>query len=508
MLKEYTTPLKESIDADKNVFDLLADRAQRTPEQTIVAYRGSDGEWTGFTATQFRDLVVAIAKGLIAKGLMPGDSVGILAHTSWQWTALDFAIMSIGCVTVPIYETDSALQIRSICNDSTISYVFAEDDEQRDKAESVKDECPTLRDIYVLQTGAIDAIEELGEGVSDAEFEERRAATHGDVLATIVYTSGSTGTPKGVMLNHGALMRGALNGTYRDGTMFGQTMVAALPFTHVFGMVFSMLSGLYTGSHMAVCGNMRDLFKEMARAKPTTMIAVPGMAEMMLTVAQKRGVQALGGRLKLIICGAAPVPERLMYSFKPYGIRVLSGYGMTETANLVCGNLEQETHPDSVGRQYPCQEARIVNGELQVKGDMLFSGYWKDEATTRAAFDGDWLKSGDLARVDEDGFIHIIGRIKNLIILGNGENVSPEEVEEVFYRSVCVQDCLVSETEIAGRPAIQLEVFPIDDVTDETLEQEMKRISDALPTTMRPARILIRHEPFEKSASLKIIRKK
>ena len=358
----------------------------------------------------------------------------------------------------------------------------------------------------------IEKTNSLSIPIVPAYFIERNGSPYAFVTkndcAAIFFTGGTTGTPKGVMLNHGALMRGALNGTYRDGTMFGQTMVAALPFTHVFGMVFSMLSGLYTGSHMAVCGNMRDLFKEMARAKPTTMIAVPGMAEMMLTVAQKRGVQALGGRLKLIICGAAPVPERLMYSFKPYGIRVLSGYGMTETANLVCGNLEQETHPDSVGRQYPCQEARIVNGELQVKGDMLFSGYWKDEATTRAAFDGDWLKSGDLARVDEDGFIHIIGRIKNLIILGNGENVSPEEVEEVFYRSVCVQDCLVSETEIAGRPAIQLEVFPIDDVTDETLEQEMKRISDALPTTMRPARILIRHEPFEKSASLKIIRKK
>ena len=287
----------------------------------------------------------------------------------------------------------------------------------------------------------IEKTNSLSIPIVPAYFIERNGSPYAFVTkndcAAIFFTGGTTGTPKGVMLNHGALMRGALNGTYRDGTMFGQTMVAALPFTHVFGMVFSMLSGLYTGSHMAVCGNMRDLFKEMARAKPTTMIAVPGMAEMMLTVAQKRGVQALGGRLKLIICGAAPVPERLMYSFKPYGIRVLSGYGMTETANLVCGNLEQETHPDSIGRQYPCQEARIVNGELQVKGDMLFSGYWKDEATTRAAFDGDWLKSGDLARVDEDGFIHIIGRIKNLIILGNGENVSPEEVEEVFYRSVC-----------------------------------------------------------------------
>ncbi len=329
-----------------------------------------------------------------------------------------------------------------------------------------------------------------------------------ETRAAIFFTGGTTGTPKGVMLSHGAILRGALNGTYREGTIFGQTIVAALPFTHVFGMIFSMLSGLYTGAHVAVCGNMRELFKEMARVKPTTMIAVPGMAEMMLSIAQKRGVHALGGRLKLIICGAAPVPERLMYGFKPYGVRVLSGYGMTETANLVSGNLEQERHPDSVGRQYPCQEARIVEGELQVKGDMLFSGYWKDEAATRAAFDGEWLKTGDLARIDEEGFIRIVGRIKNLILLGNGENVSPEEVEEVFYRSVCVQDCLISETEIAGRPAIQMEVLPIADVTDETLEQEMKRISAGLPAYMRPARILIRHEPFEKSSSLKIIRKK
>lgn len=138
-------------------------------------------------------------------------------------------------------------------------------------------------------------------------------------------------------------------------------------------------------------------------------------------------MHALGGRLKLIICGAAPVPERLMYGFKPYGVRVLSGYGMTETANLVSGNLEQERHPDSVARQYPCQEARIVEGKLQVKGDMLFGGYWKDEAATRAAFDGEWLKTGDLARIDEEGFIRIAGRIKNLILPGNGENVSPEE---------------------------------------------------------------------------------
>jgi len=326
--------------------------------------------------------------------------------------------------------------------------------------------------------------------------------------AAIFFTGGTTGTPKGVILNHGAIMRGSLNGAYRNGTRLGQTMVAALPFTHVFGMIFSMLSGLYAGAHIAVCRQMKDLFRIMARVQPTTMIAVPGMAELMLTIAQKRGIQALGGKLKLIICGAAPVPPRLYTGFQPFGIQVLAGYGLTESANLVSGNLDMENHPNSVGKQYPGQEARIVHEELQVRGDMLFDGYWKDDCATSAAFDDGWFKTGDLARIDEDGFIYIVGRIKNLILLGNGENVSPEEVEEAFYRSANVQDCLVSETVIAGNPAIQLEVFPAEGTSDEAVDQEMKTIRATLPSTMQPARIIIRHEPFAKNASMKIIRTK
>lgn len=334
------------------------------------------------------------------------------------------------------------------------------------------------------------------------------AALTGRDRAAVFFTGGTTGKPKGVILSHGALMRGTLNGTYRKGTVFGQTFVAALPFTHVFGMIFSLLSGLYTGSHVAVCGEMRNLFREMQRVGPTTMIAVPGMAELMLMMAKSRGTGILGGRLKLVICGAAPVPERLRTGFRPLGVEVLAGYGLTETANLVSGNLDMDAHPVSVGKQYPEQECRMVDGELQLKGDMLFDGYWKDEAATRAAFTEDgWFRTGDLATMDEEGFLTIVGRIKNLIILDNGENVSPEEVEAFYYGCGMVRDCLISETVINGKAAILLEVQPQPGVEDAALLAELRRLTEKLPSPMRPARIDIRHEDFAKSPSMKIIRK-
>ena len=183
--------------------------------------------------------------------------------------------------------------------------------------------------------------------------------------AAIFFTGGTTGTPKGVVLSHRAILRGSHNGTFRPGSMFGQTSVAVLPLTHVFGTIFGVLAGLYSGSHVAVCGNMRNLFKEMARVRPTTMVAVPGMAEMMLSIARSRGPEALGGRLNLVICGAAPVPPRLHAGFMEFGVDVKGGYGMTETANLVSANYDMDEYPTSVGQQYPCQESRIVDGELQ-----------------------------------------------------------------------------------------------------------------------------------------------
>ena len=342
---------------------------------------------------------------------------------------------------------------------------------------------------------------------SEADLEPAAHVTK-KTPAAIFFTGGTTGQPKGVILNHGAVVRGPHNGTYRDRhTMFGAVEVCALPLTHVFGMVFSTLSPLYAGGHVAMCAQMRDLFKEMMRVKPNTMVAVPGMAEIMLGIAKMRGFAALGGNLKLVICGAAPVPPRLREGFKAFGVSVLAGYGMTETANLVCANFEMDRDPYSVGRQYPEQEMRLVDGELQVKGDMLFDGYWKNPEATKAAFTEDgWLRTGDLARVDDEGFITIVGRIKNLIILPNGENVSPEEVEDNYYRSPMVKDCLVYEAEVAGTPAIVIEIQPMDGVTDDDMQKEASRIAGLLPTTMRPARVIVRHEDFIKSPSMKIVR--
>ncbi len=432
---------------------------------------------------------VAGKRHLLARMGMPnGTNVGLLDVNSVEEVEWFLAVTSYGCCAVMLPPSMSPEVLRRAADHYELSALI-----QGDSFAS-KTEGLSLKII---------SMHEMDEEGSDPKNVQ---ATD---LAAIFFTGGTTGTPKGVMLSHQALMRGAKNGTYRRGTIYGQTLVAALPFTHVFGMIFSMLSGLYCGSHVGVCSEMRLLFREMGRVRPTTMIAVPGMAELMLSVAKAKGIEALGGRLKLIICGAAPVPAKLREGFDPLGVEVLAGYGLTETANLVSGNLDMSLHPDSVGKQYPDQEYRLVEGELQVRGDMLFDGYWKDEAATQAAMTQDgWFRTGDLARVDTDGFLYIVGRSKNLIILSNGENVSPEEVEAAFYRSPCVRECLVSETDINGKPAILLEVVPAPGVDEEIVMSVLKTIREELPSPMRPARMILRKEEFEKSASMKIVRKK
>ena len=472
MLKEYTTPLKESIDADKNVFDLLADRAQRTPEQTIVAYRGSDGEWTGFTATQFRDLVVAIAKGLIAKGLMPGDSVGILAHTSWQWTAL---------------------QIRSICNDSTISYVFAEDDEQRDKVESVKDECPTLKGVYVMQLGAIDAMVELGKGVGDEEFSERETATHGDMLATIVYTSGSTGTPKGVELTHANFVYCVQSGfqtlpeiTYEP----GNRLVLFLPLAHVFAryMQFLCIGG---NNVVALTSNFKTIIKDFQEFRPTYILSVPRVFEKVYNAATQRAGSGFKGRVfakaavtayqwsvtqqegrkpspalrakhvlysKLVysqllevfggarcaISGGAPISRKLAHFFNGIGLPLLEGYGMTETCAPCAVNTFNAFRIGTIGRPFCGMSFAIAeDGEVCIKSPSVCRGYHNHPELTHEQIQDGWLHTGDLGDIDDEGFVRLTGRKKDLIITAGGKNVSPEKLESQIVTSPLIDHCLM-----------------------------------------------------------------
>ena len=432
---------------------------------------------------------VAYRRGLIAEhDIHPGCNIGLLSGNSIDAVLWFLAITSYGCTAVMLPASLQPDVLAGALVHYEIRLLIHED---ITRAGSVPETVP-----YLPVAGKSDR----QAPAADLVREDR---------AAIFMTGGTTGKPKGVILSHGALMRGSLNGAYRRGTVYGQSMVAALPFTHVFGIVYGLLSGLYAGAHIGVCSNMKYLFREMRRVNPTTMIAVPGLADMMLSMVKSQGTGILGSRLNLIICGAAPVPERLYHSFRSYGIDVLAGYGLTETANLVSGNLDMHLHPDSVGKQYPEQILRIVDGELQLKGDMLFDGYWKDEAATQNAFTPDgWFRTGDLARLDDEGFIYITGRLKNLIILDNGENVSPEEVENCYYRSSLVKDCLVSETEIEGRPAIMLEVLPVPGTEDKDILSEIASLTAMLPPAMRPAKTVIRNTEFAKSASMKIIRDK
>ena len=430
---------------------------------------------------------VAYRRRLLAENnIQPGCNIGLMAGNSIDAVLWFLAVTSYGCTAVML---PAALQpdvLSGVLKHYEIRLLIHEDIQ---KTGSVPEAIPVL--------SAEQKCDQM-EPAAELAREDR---------AAIFLTGGTTGKPKGVILSHGALMRGSLNGAYRRGTVYGQSMVAALPFTHVFGIVYGLLSGLYAGAHIGVCSNMKYLFREMRRVNPTTMIAVPGLAEMMLNLVKSQGIGILGNRLNLIICGAAPVPERLYHSFQSYGIDLLTGYGLTETANLVSGNLDMHLHPDSVGKQYPEQFSRIVNGELQLKGDMLFDGYWKDEAATQAAFTSDgWFRTGDLARIDDEGFLYIIGRLKNLIILDNGENISPEEVENYYYRSSIVKDCLVSETVLEGRPAILLEVLPVPDTDEKDVLAELAELTAKLPPAMRPMKTVIRHEDFARSASMKIIR--
>lgn len=332
----------------------------------------------------------------------------------------------------------------------------------------------------------------------------------------IFFTGGTTGTPKGVVMPHRALMRGSFNGCFMPGSVLcGHKYIGILPLSHVFGMIRSTMSVFYTGGLWVSCEDMKATIGKLPKIQPTCLVLVPGICDILVGLTKMYGRQFLGGKLKTIISGAANVPPRLISEFDKLGISLLGGYGMTEGANLTSGNKDVRTRPTSVGKVYSEQEVKLVDGEIWIKGDNVFTGYYKDEANTAATLTPDgWLRSGDLGRIDEEGFLYIVGRIKNLIILANGENVSPEEIEEPFYASPFVKDALCREGEINGTPCITIEILPQAQAfagkSDEEIEAFMKNLVDEvnrkLPTTHHICSMKVRKEDFKRTGSLKVAR--
>ena len=494
MIKEYTRPLEQGIDSDKNIFSVLEERVERTPDDNLVEYKNAQGEWAAFTAAEFKNKVVALAKGLIARGVMPGDSVSIIAHTCWQWTALDVAIMSIGALTVPVYETNSPAQVKMIFNDANVKMAFAEDDFQRDKIESVRDQCPDLGDVCVIGLGAIDTIIEYGRAVSDAEFLEREQAVKGSDLATIVYTSGSTGTPKGVELTHANFVFITYSGvnSMPDIAMKpNRRLLLFLPLAHVFAryMQFFCFAGNVS---LGLSSNLKTILADFKAFKPTFILAAPRIFEKIYNAAsQKAGagfkgrvfadatqtaydwshaqqsggsiplalnakhalynklvyssiMEVFGGHVEYAVSGGAPLDSSIAHFFNGVGLPLLEGYGMTETCAPSSVNPTEGYKIGTIG--LPLQGVIMgvdEEGELCIKSPAVCAGYHNNPDVTKQQIVDGWLHTGDLGSIDDDGFVSIVGRKKDLIITAGGKNVSPCEMEASIMTSPVVSQCVM-----------------------------------------------------------------
>ena len=498
MLDHYTTP-GESIEIRDNqtIYSLLTDRLARTGADTVIAAKKiGPGRWQNVTTGEFHERVVSAAKGLIALGIAKGDAVTIFSSTRLEWGILDFALAAVGAVSVPIYDTDSAPQAQRIMNDSAVKLAFADNRERFDRLDSVKDHCPALKQILMLEGNALGALEGLGVAVSDEELNERVATVRADDLATIVYTSGSTGNPKGAELTHKNFVSititasQALHEVVLDDH---PRLLLFLPLAHCFARFIQYASIASDDGVVGYLPDTKSLLPDLRSFEPTYLLGVPRVFEKVYNAAshkagagwkgrlfvkaaeaarvwsrkEQAGEQhtfaeiaerakyetlvyrtvrgALGPKIKYVACGGAPLSLDLAHFYNGIGLPMIQGYGMTETAAPFAATRVTDNVIGTVGQPAPGSSIRISDeGELQVKGPNVFRGYHNLPEKTAEAFTADgWLRTGDLASIDDEGRITITGRIKDIIITAGGKNVSPIPLEEEIAKCPIVEHCVV-----------------------------------------------------------------
>ena len=498
MLTEYTTP-GESIEIrdDQTIYSLLTDRLARTGADTVIAAKKiGPGRWQNVTTGEFHERVVSAAKGLIALGITKGDAVTIFSSTRLEWGILDFALAAVGAVSVPIYDTDSAPQAQRIMNDSAVKLAFADNRERYDRLDSVKDHCPTLKQILMIDGNALGALEGLGVAVSDEELDEHVATVRTNDLATIVYTSGSTGNPKGAELTHKNFVSititasQALHEVVLDDH---PRLLLFLPLAHCFARFIQYASIASDDGVVGYLPDTKSLLPDLRSFEPTYLLGVPRVFEKVYNAAshkagagwkgrlfvkaaeaarvwsrkEQAGEQhtfaeiaerakyetlvyrtvrgALGPKIKYVACGGAPLSLDLAHFYNGIGLPMIQGYGMTETAAPFAATRVTDNVIGTVGQPAPGSSIRISDeGELQVKGPNVFRGYHNlPEKTAEAFTAGGWLRTGDLAEIDDEGRIIITGRIKDIIITAGGKNVSPIPLEEEIAKCPIVEHCVV-----------------------------------------------------------------
>lgn len=447
----------------------------------------------------YKELGVRVARRrayIEGLGLPKGSHIGIFDRNSQDAIELFLAVTSAGYVAMNLPASLPETALIGSCMKFDIAALF-------------------VREEFMPLTAKLQGVKVL-PAAAMADTEAAAATIDPDSPAAIFFTGGTTGQPKGAVLSHRALMRGNYNAVFKPGKVIGvHRYIALLPLSHVFGLIAGTMGCFYTGNLIFTCEDMKATIGKLPVLKPTLLVIVPGICDILAGLVKMYGPQFLGGSLRMIISGAANVPPRLVDIFSKLGVEFCFGYGLTETANLTSANADAVTHPTSIGKIYPGQETKIVDGELWIKGDNVFSGYYKDPGKTAEALTPDgWLRTGDLCQFDEDGFLYITGRIKNLIILSNGENVSPESLEEPFYADPCVRDAMVKEDSLNGVQVIAVEILPLMPAFDgkswEEVEAYMKQLVDkinaTLPSTHQIRKITVRTEDFKRTGSMKVSR--
>ncbi len=475
-----------------NTADFVFDNASSRPDH-VALRRRVDGQWRDVTSRAFADEVTAVAKGLIAAGIGAGDRVAVMSKTRYEWTLLDFALFTAGAVVVPIYETSSAEQVEWIVGDSGARGIVVETDEHAAIVAEVRGELASLEHVWTIESGAVDELVAGGTDVADADVDARRAGVTLNDLASIIYTSGTTGRPKGCALSHrnfvveAVELRNLLSDFFNEST----STLLFLPIAHVFGRIIQ-IGSITVGCTLGHTPDVKNLVEDLGGFKPTFVLAVPRVFEKVYNTAKQRAhgdgkgkifdlaesvavkyseatstgsaplllkVQhalfdklvygklraALGGECEAAVSGGAPLGARLGHFFRGIGVPVYEGYGLTETCAGVTVNRPNAFKVGTVGRPVGGTTVRVAeDGELLFKAPHIFTGYWQNEDATKEALEADgWFHTGDIGEIDDDGFVRITGRKKELIVTAGGKNVAPAVLEDRVRSHWLVSQCLV-----------------------------------------------------------------
>lgn len=514
-MREFSTPLNTEIPATGNLTDDVVANAREAGD-TVVFSRKVDDVWTDVTAAEFLTEVSAVAKGLMAAGIEPGDRVALISKTRYEWTLLDYAIWFAGAATVPVYETSSAEQVAWILSDSGAKAVVAEGKEHLARISEARQSGAgdDLNHVWSINDNAVGVLTRLGQDISDEALEERRTTATPLDLATLIYTSGTTGRPKGCMLTHGNFMFElgvAVDELHHLFDTEGASTLLFLPLAHVFARIIQV-GAVKKRVRLGHSADIKNLLADLEVFKPTFILAVPRVFEKVFNTASQRAAAdgrgrifdraaevaiawsraqdsgrvplrvkaqhalfdrlvygklrtALGGNCQYAVSGGAPLGDRLGHFYRGIGVTVLEGYGLTETTAAVTVNLPDAQKIGTVGRPIPGTSVRVADdGELLFRGGQVFAGYWHNEEATSEAITRDgWFHTGDVGEVDDEGFVRITGRKKEILVTAGGKNVAPAVLEDRLRAHLLIDQCMVvgdGQPFIAALVTIDRESFP------------------------------------------------